>query len=160
MPALAPSLAGFSREVVPKSINCWSLVIVRLFCFRFVRVTLASSYCSLYKLMKVESRHKAWPLKHRAKNKQTKSIQNVLSAMTYLPGGLGLARGGEGPAPGSRDNAAAWRVSTFAITQCSLSSQTKKYADVIIPRGADNEGRWTQSLLLCPGSQLWAVLLQ
>lgn len=61
--------------------------------------------------------------------------------MTYLLVGLGLARGGQGPGPGSRDNAPAWCLSTFPVTQCSLSSQTKKYADVIIPRGADNEGK-------------------
>ncbi|KAK2543261.1 Uck2 [Columba livia] len=34
---------------------------------------------------------------------------------------------------------------------------TKKYADVIIPRGADNEGEWNQTLSLCAGSQLCAV---
>lgn len=80
------------------------------------------------------------------------SVTNVLP-----PSGVGLARGGEGPAPGSRDSAPAWFLSTFPVTQCFLSSQTKKYADVIIPRGADNEGEWNQTLSLCPSSQLCAV---
>lgn len=102
----------------------------------------------------MESRCKVWPLKRRAENKST---QSVLSPMSYLPVGVGLARGGEGPAPGSRDSAPAWFPSTFPVTQCFLSSQTKKYADVIIPRGADNEGEWNQTLSLCAGSQLCAV---
>lgn len=62
-----------------------------------------------------------------------------------------LGEGRDRTCCGKRCNAPAGWLSTFLVTQCSLSSQTKKYADVIIPRGADNEGEQTQILLLCPG---------
>lgn len=80
--------------------------------------------------------------------------------MTYLPVGLGLEKGGERASQGSRDNAQSLVGLHFPCNAVlSLSFQTKKYADVIIPRGADNEGEWTQTLPLCPVSWLWAAAL-
>lgn len=82
--------------------------------------------------MSYENGARAQSMALETQQNTNKSIPNVLSAMTLPVGRY---------APGSRDNAPARCLSTFPVTQCSLSSQTKKYADVIIPRGADNEGK-------------------
>lgn len=62
--ALVPSLAGFRGEVLSQSISYWSIAISG-----FVRVPLTASKWNLYELMKMESRRKAWPSKHRAEDK-------------------------------------------------------------------------------------------